>query len=141
MKKTSFVIGLGLLFLGNSLIAQTKPEWNEVFNKINTEVSKNSNAYNSLKISSETIGHRLTGSENGKKAEQYAFDLLKSYGFTNLRFEPFEVEYKVFWKFQQMVTSFYALNRVFCESDPIIFLEKSIKRNLWDINLLSRVLE
>ena len=92
MKKTSFVIGLGLLFLGNSLIAQTKPEWNEVFNKINTEVSKNSNAYNSLKISSETIGHRLTGSENGKKAEQYAFDLLKSYGFTNLRFEPFEVE-------------------------------------------------
>jgi hypothetical protein len=92
MKKTSFVIGLGLLFLGNSLHAQTKPEWNEVFNKINTEVSKNSNAYNSLKISSETIGHRLTGSENGKKAEQFAYDLLKSYGFSNLRFEPFEVE-------------------------------------------------
>jgi len=92
MKKTSFVIGLGLLFLGNDLIAQTKPEWKEVFNKINTEVSKNSNAYNSLKISSETIGHRLTGSENGKKAEQFAYDLLKSYGFSNLRFEPFEVE-------------------------------------------------
>lgn len=65
-------------------------EWH--FANINKEVQENSNAYTSLKIASETIGHRLTGSENGKKAEQYAFDLLKSYGFTNLRFQPFEVE-------------------------------------------------
>ena len=92
MKNKSWVVGISLLFIGNSLIAQVKPEWNAIFNQINTEVTNNSNAYASLKISTETIGHRLTGSENGKKAEQYAYDLLKSYGFTNLRYEPFEVE-------------------------------------------------
>ncbi|TAJ51902.1 MAG: M28 family peptidase, partial [Chitinophagaceae bacterium] len=37
-------------------------------------------------------GHRLTGSANGKKAEEFAYNLLKSYGFTNLRYQPFEVE-------------------------------------------------
>jgi hypothetical protein len=92
MKNTSLALGLLLLLAGNSVKAQINPSWNAIFNNINTEVSANSNAYNSLKISSETIGHRLTGSPNGNKAEQYAFDLLKSYGFTNLRFQPFEVE-------------------------------------------------
>ena len=38
------------------------------------------------------IGHRLTGSENGKKAEQFAFDLLKKYGFKDVRFHEFEVD-------------------------------------------------
>ena len=92
MKNTSFALGMLLLLVGNSIHAQINPSWNTIFNNINTEVSTNSNAYNSLKIASETIGHRLTGSPNGNKAEQYAFDLLKSYGFTNLRFQPFEVE-------------------------------------------------
>ena len=92
MKNTSLALGLLLLLAGNNVKAQINPSWNTIFNNINTEVSTNSNAYNSLKISSETIGHRLTGSSNGNKAEQYAFDLLKSYGFTNLRFQPFEVE-------------------------------------------------
>ena len=92
MKNKSWILCLSLLFIGNNIIAQIKPEWNAIFNQINNEVTNNSNAYASLKISTETIGHRLTGSENGKKAEQYAYDLLKTYGFTNLRFEPFEVE-------------------------------------------------
>ncbi|MFT3826853.1 MAG: M28 family peptidase [Chitinophagaceae bacterium] len=63
-----------------------------VFEKINNEVNANSRAYETLRDASQTIGHRLTGSENGKKAEQYAYDLLKSYGYTNLKFQPFEVE-------------------------------------------------
>ena len=41
---------------------------------------------------SQTIGHRLTGSENGKKAEEFAYNLLKSYGIADVRYEPFEVE-------------------------------------------------
>ena len=92
MKKNSLF--LALLLLANSLqvTAQINPNWNSIFAKINKEVQENSNAYTSLKIASETIGHRLTGSANGKKAEQYAYDLLKSYGFTNLRCQPFEVE-------------------------------------------------
>lgn len=72
--------------------AQAKPEWNNIFAGINQEVQNNSKAYSSLKRATETIGHRLTGSENGKKAEQFAYDLLKSYGFKDVRFQPFEVE-------------------------------------------------
>jgi hypothetical protein len=92
MKKILTLACLCSLILVHQSNAQSKPSWPGIFAKINKEVVENSNAYASLKIASETIGHRLTGSENGKKAEQYAYDLLKSYGFTNIRFQPFEVE-------------------------------------------------
>lgn len=92
MKKIIALMGLGSLLISSEINAQAKPAWNNIFEKINNEVLEHSNAYTSLKIASETIGHRLTGSENGKKAEQFAFDLLKSYGFTNVKFQPFEVE-------------------------------------------------
>lgn len=72
--------------------AQAKTEWTPVFKQINEEVLAHSNAYNSLKEATSTIGHRLTGSENGKKAEDFAFNLLKSYGFEEVRYQPFEVE-------------------------------------------------
>ncbi len=73
-------------------MGQSKPEWNTIFTKINTEVQANSKAYSSLKKATETIGHRLTGSANGAKAEAFAFNLLKSYGFTDVRYQPFSVE-------------------------------------------------
>jgi hypothetical protein len=92
MKKIIVILGMGSLFFTTELNAQAKPAWPSIFAKINQEVVDNSNAYSSLKTASETIGHRLTGSENGKKAEQFAYDLLKSYGFTNVKFQPFEVE-------------------------------------------------
>jgi len=63
-----------------------------IFTKINKEVLANSKAYETLSDASKTIGHRLTGSENGKKAEQYTYDLLKSYGYNMVKFQPFEVE-------------------------------------------------
>lgn len=72
--------------------AQSPASWEQVFRNISQEVLQHSNAYQSLGTATSTIGHRLTGSENGKKAEQFAYDLLKSYGFTNVRFQPFEVE-------------------------------------------------
>lgn len=61
------------------------------FKRISDDVQARSAAYSTLKYASETIGHRLTGSTNGAKAEQYTFDLLKSYGL-DVRFQPFEVE-------------------------------------------------
>jgi hypothetical protein len=73
-------------------MGQAKPEWNTVFKNINDEVQNNSKAYSSLKTATETIGHRLTGSANGKKAEDFAFNLLKSYGFSDVKYQPFEVE-------------------------------------------------
>lgn len=92
MRKTIGLLSLLCIGLANNSIAQAKQEWNSIFAKINKEVLEHSNAYTSLKIASETIGHRLTGSENGKKAEDFAFNLLKSYGFSNVRYQPFEVE-------------------------------------------------
>lgn len=62
-----------------------------VFKQIDEEVTANSEAYMRLGESIETIGHRLTGSENGTKAEQYAYDLLKSYGFEDVSFQEFQV--------------------------------------------------
>lgn len=82
----------GMLALAfGSAIAQL-PDWTPVFTRINTEVLTNSKAYSTLHDATTTIGHRLTGSPNGKKAEEYAFNLLKSYGFTDVKYQPFEVE-------------------------------------------------
>ena len=92
MKKFSLSFSVLFTFFLVNLSAQGKPEWITVFAKINQEVLANSKAYSSLKLSTETIGHRLTGSENGKKAEEFAFNLLKSYGYKDLRYQPFEVE-------------------------------------------------
>jgi len=77
--------------LCTTLFATAQDKFGDVFAKINREVQQNSKAYQTLKYETETIGHRLTGSANGAKAEQYAFDLLKSYG-CEVKFQPFEVE-------------------------------------------------
>ncbi|MEO6134599.1 MAG: hypothetical protein ABIP35_05570, partial [Ginsengibacter sp.] len=80
MKKSIASFFVFLLFVSTA-IAQVDPAWKSVFEKINTEVQTNSKAYQTLGDAIEKIGHRLTGSPNGKKAEEYAFNLLKSYGY------------------------------------------------------------
>jgi hypothetical protein len=69
-----------------------KTSLEKTFARINAEVSQHSRAYETLTDASTTIGHRLTGSTNGSKAEAYAYQLLSSYGFKDIRYEPFEVE-------------------------------------------------
>lgn len=64
----------------------------ETFSRINAEVLQNSKAYSTLEEATSTIGHRLTGSENGKKAEQYTFDKFKEYGFDDVKFQEFETK-------------------------------------------------
>jgi carboxypeptidase Q len=64
----------------------------EVFKRINEEVLANSRAYETLGDACKTIGHRLTGSSNGKRAEEYAFNLLKSYGMKDVKYQPFQTE-------------------------------------------------
>ena len=76
----------------NALKGESLNNHASIFQQINQEVLANSAAYERLSEASKTIGHRLTGSENGKKAEQYTYDLLKSYGYNNVKFQPFEVE-------------------------------------------------
>jgi len=73
------------------LTANAQDNFGSVFKQINHEVQSNSKAYQTLKDASTTIGHRLTGSANGAKAEAYAYNLLKSYG-CEVKYQPFEVE-------------------------------------------------
>jgi hypothetical protein len=91
MRKQAFGLLAGFSFVVAGF-AQAKPEWEDIFRRINDEVQQKSRAYGTLKEATETIGHRLTGSSNGKKAEEYAYNLLKSYGFKDVRYQPFEVE-------------------------------------------------
>jgi hypothetical protein len=87
MKK--FLLFASLLGLFSAASAQDN--FSAAFNQINTEVQANSQAYQNLKAASVNIGHRLTGSANGAKAEELAYNLFKSYGF-DVRYQPFEVE-------------------------------------------------
>lgn len=76
-----------LISCGPSNSSQT-----DTFQRINEEVFKNSQAYATLNEASQKIGHRLTGSENGSRAEEYTYELLKSYGYEGVRFHEFQVE-------------------------------------------------
>lgn len=64
----------------------------ELFARIDTEIQQNAKGYSTLKEASETIGHRLTGSENGAKAEEYTYNKFKEYGFEDVEYQTFEVE-------------------------------------------------
>lgn len=64
----------------------------KVLRKMYRYVTKHSKAYTSLKEACQTIGHRLTGSPNGARAEQYAFDFFRRAGLQQVRFQPFEVQ-------------------------------------------------
>lgn len=82
---------LSLLISCVATLAYAQDDFQSAFSKINNEVQSNSRAYVNLREATETIGHRLTGSANGVRAEELAFKLLKSYGF-DVKFQPFEVE-------------------------------------------------
>ena len=71
----------------------TKPETlQETFTRIDQEVKQNAKAYATLQEATSTIGHRLTGSENGHKAEEYTFNKFKEYGFQDVQYQEFQVE-------------------------------------------------
>ncbi|MFY0594061.1 M20/M25/M40 family metallo-hydrolase [Roseivirga sp.] len=90
MKKSLLLASFfSLLFFACSSL---KVPLSVTFKQINKEVLSNSKAYSTLGEASSSIGHRLTGSENGAKAETYTYNLLKSYGFDNVKYFPFEVE-------------------------------------------------
>jgi carboxypeptidase Q len=64
----------------------------DTFKRINSEVTQNSKAYSTLEEATGTIGHRLTGSANGAKAEEYTYNKFKEYGFDDVQYQEFEVE-------------------------------------------------
>ncbi|HEY9117477.1 MAG TPA: M20/M25/M40 family metallo-hydrolase, partial [Roseivirga sp.] len=83
-----------LLLFTLALIVSCGPKKNPqvaIFEQINEEVLANSRAYETLEEATKIIGHRLTGSEEGAKAEEYTYSLMKSYGI-QVEYQPFEVE-------------------------------------------------
>ncbi len=87
---TPFLIALLFVFS----CAETKKEETqaELFARLDTEIKQNSKAYSTLEEATKTIGHRLTGSENGAKAEEYTYNKFKEYGFEDVEYQTFEVE-------------------------------------------------
>ena len=93
MKKISnnyllLLVGLFLFSCGG----KKEETLSETFQRINNEVLQNSKGYATLKEATSTIGHRLTGSENGHKAEEYAYNKFKEYGFDDVKYLDFEVK-------------------------------------------------
>jgi hypothetical protein len=92
MKKFVRVFLIGGCMVSLLGLSPGEKKWDKSFTRIDNEVRKNSKAYVTLENATKSIGHRLTGSANGEKAEEYAFNLLKSYGFTDVKYQAFEVE-------------------------------------------------
>ena len=92
MKKIVQFLFVGVCALSLIGFNPSDKKWEKPFSRLDSEVKKNSKAYSTLEDATAKIGHRLTGSANGQKAEEYAFNLLKSYGFTDVSYQPFEVE-------------------------------------------------
>ncbi len=92
MKKQHFVIITLVIVAALSSFKIKRDSLEEVFVKINQDVLYRGRSYETLGEATSTIGHRLTGSTNGKKAEEYAYKLLKEYGFADVKYLPFEVE-------------------------------------------------
>ena len=90
MKKTLIIaIIVGLCFTACTPSLETRQE---TFQRMDAEIKANAKAYTTLQEATSTIGHRLTGSTNGAKAETYTYEKFKEYGFSDVAYQPFEVE-------------------------------------------------
>lgn len=91
MRRPLFIACITLLAISCQESVQTETQA-ALFERIDEEIKQNAQAYNTLKEATETIGHRLTGSENGAQAETYTFNKFKEYGFDDVAYQTFEVE-------------------------------------------------
>ena len=92
MRKRTFALIIAVIIATLSAFNIKKDRLEDVFVKINQEVLYRGRSYETLGEATSTIGHRLTGSTNGKKAEEFSYKLLKEYGFVDVKYLPFEVE-------------------------------------------------
>ena len=90
MKKYFIILLIALV--GITAFKSKNEDLKQIFLKINQDVLNNGKAYETLGDATSTIGHRLTGSNNGKKAEEYAYNLFKKYGYNQTQYLPFVVE-------------------------------------------------
>lgn len=74
----NYFFGILILLIGISAFKAKETDLKDIFTRINQDVLQNGKVYETLGEATSTIGHRLTGSTNGKKAEEYAYNLLKN---------------------------------------------------------------
>lgn len=91
MQKITILL-IGFLLIISCSETNKEESQTELFARIDREIKANSKAYSTLKEATQIIGHRLTGSENGSKAEEYTYNKFKEYGFENVEYQTFEVE-------------------------------------------------
>jgi Iap family predicted aminopeptidase len=91
-KKYPFLLILGILVPLLAAHQGGVDSLEAVFGKINREVLQNGQGYETLRRATSVIGHRLTGSPNGRKAEEFTYDQFRQYGFRNVKYQPFDVE-------------------------------------------------
>ncbi|KAA2219203.1 M20/M25/M40 family metallo-hydrolase [Maribacter flavus] len=91
MKKQLFIVLTAILAVSCGETKKVESQA-ELFARIDAEIKQNAKGYSTLKEATETIGHRLTGSENGAKAEEYTYTKFKEYGFEDVKYQTFEVE-------------------------------------------------
>ena len=63
----------------------------ELDSKIIADAQKTSEVMKNLQYLSDVIGPRLTGSANLKRANEWAAEVMKKYGLSNVRLEPWEI--------------------------------------------------
>lgn len=80
-----------VLFLFSAFLSQKKGRL-VIFEKIATEVDQSGRAYSTLDELIKATTHRLTGSENGRKAEEFAFKTFRSFGYSGTTYLPFDTE-------------------------------------------------
>ena len=91
MKKTTTLF-IAVLFVFSCAETERPETQSELFARIDKEIKANSKAFGTLEEATSNIGHRLTGSKNGAKAEEYTFKKFKEYGFDDVEYQTFEVE-------------------------------------------------
>ncbi|ASV30117.1 M20/M25/M40 family metallo-hydrolase [Maribacter cobaltidurans] len=90
--KKQLLIALTTVLLMSCGESKKEESQAELFARIDAEIQQNAKGYSTLKEATETIGHRLTGSENGAKAEEYTYNKFKEYGYEDVEYQTFEVE-------------------------------------------------
>src|SRR5687768_6205256 len=63
----------------------------ELDTKIIADAQKTSEVMKNLGYLSDVIGPRLTGSANLKRANEWTAEVMRKYGLTNVRLEPWEI--------------------------------------------------
>ena len=82
-----------LLFASSALPqdAPANPEALALDAKLIAEAKDHSEVMKNLQYLSDIIGPRLTGSTGAKRANEWAAELMKAYGLSNVRLEPWEI--------------------------------------------------